>query len=771
MAPTAPVVFSGQKEATVCSEKTLAQMMGNSRKVTKKHQDGFVPNYRHAVETMAESEGFGSSGRVDTKMTQSDDSNQPQRRCISLNLDPYDHFGVPVDVLSLSTMSKSEKSKLEIRLKRELDQIRSMLKKVESFPANAVVLSPVSDIRSCSDGQKRPALEISKVAPEHFSQGKKRGPPMHNGPSMKTETGHGEGPKQGSTSNGLLMKQCENLLKQLMSHKWGWIFNTPVDVVKLKIPDYFKVIKHPMDLGTIKGRISSGKYENPLDFAADVRLTFDNALTYNPAGTDAYIMAQDLSKLFEQRWKSIEKKIHTEASACSIPIPKDAQMGSEKIDYGPPPKKKKDMPTSNVRQIPAKRTVTVEDKKKLGADLENLLEELPDSIIDFLKESSSAAGQNNVDEIEIDIEALSDDTLFTLRKLLDDFLLEKKKNQMRGEPCEMELHNESGFSNSSMQPSKVNNVVDEDVDICAPDPPASSFPRLGNETDTTNKNDNSISSSGDSGSSSSDSDTSSSSGDESDGPKAAKGPKTMNAAASLGQNQVNPADKGIGRNEGENGSNQPGQSSLNKPLSVEVNGEKEGGSALSGQQVSPDKLYRAALLRNRFADTILKAQEKTLDKGEKLDPERLRLEKEELERKQREERARLQAEARAAEKARKKAEAMEAKRKRELEREAARLALQKMEKTVEINENSGFMKDLELLSSAPPDDLSTFLDSASPNDGDNSLLGSFKLRGISNPLEQLGLYMKADDEEEEEVEAPKRAAAATDDVEEGEIDP
>lgn len=39
-----------------------------------------------------------------------------------------------------------------------------------------------------------------------------------------------------------------------------------------------------------------------------------------------------------------------------------------------------------------------------------------------------------------------------------------------------------------------------------------------------------------------------------------------------------------------------------------------GESAPPGRQVSPDKLYRAALLRSRFADTILKAQEKTLDK-------------------------------------------------------------------------------------------------------------------------------------------------------------
>lgn len=37
-----------------------------------------------------------------------------------------------------------------------------------------------------------------------------------------------------------------------------------------------------------------------------------------------------------------------------------------------------------------------------------------------------------------------------------------------------------------------------------------------------------------------------------------------------------------------------------------------GESELSERRVSPGKLYRAALLKNRFADTILKAREKTL---------------------------------------------------------------------------------------------------------------------------------------------------------------
>lgn len=38
-----------------------------------------------------------------------------------------------------------------------------------------------------------------------------------------------------------------------------------------------------------------------------------------------------------------------------------------------------------------------------------------------------------------------------------------------------------------------------------------------------------------------------------------------------------------------------------------------GESAATERQVSPDKLYRAALLKERFADTILKAREKALN--------------------------------------------------------------------------------------------------------------------------------------------------------------
>jgi hypothetical protein len=40
--------------------------------------------------------------------------------------------------------------------------------------------------------------------------------------------------------------------------------------------------------------------------------------------------------------------------------------------------------------------------------------------------------------------------------------------------------------------------------------------------------------------------------------------------------------------------------------------QQDGDSGPTERQVSPDKLYRVAILKNRFLDTILKAREKTL---------------------------------------------------------------------------------------------------------------------------------------------------------------
>ena len=64
-----------------------------------------------------------------------------------------------------------------------------------------------------------------------------------------------------SKSASEILKRCSSLLKQLRQHRWGWVFNEPVNAEALGCHDYYQVIKKPMDLGTIKKKLEDGVYK------------------------------------------------------------------------------------------------------------------------------------------------------------------------------------------------------------------------------------------------------------------------------------------------------------------------------------------------------------------------------------------------------------------------------------------------------------------------------------------------------------------------------
>ena len=53
-------------------------------------------------------------------------------------------------------------------------------------------------------------------------------------------------------------------------------FNDPVDAVALGIPEYYEVIKKPMDLGTCKAKLMRGEYKSAAELLKDVQLIWSN---------------------------------------------------------------------------------------------------------------------------------------------------------------------------------------------------------------------------------------------------------------------------------------------------------------------------------------------------------------------------------------------------------------------------------------------------------------------------------------------------------------
>ena len=98
---------------------------------------------------------------------------------------------------------------------------------------------------------------------------------------------------------------CDGVLKYLLRHKHAAWFADPVDPVGMGIPHYAEVIKTPMDFGTIKGKYKGGRYASAEAFAADLRLVFNNATTFNKGEDEpVHVAAVQLGAKFEERFES-----------------------------------------------------------------------------------------------------------------------------------------------------------------------------------------------------------------------------------------------------------------------------------------------------------------------------------------------------------------------------------------------------------------------------------------------------------------------------------
>jgi len=108
--------------------------------------------------------------------------------------------------------------------------------------------------------------------------------------------------------NAPIYESWDKAAKRLISSLWkfnqSWIFHEPVDPDKLGVPDYFNIIKNPMDFGTIKQRLNTNYYHRMQEFLDDMQLVFDNCCKFN--GEDSSVgkicrsVRDEFKKLYEQ---------------------------------------------------------------------------------------------------------------------------------------------------------------------------------------------------------------------------------------------------------------------------------------------------------------------------------------------------------------------------------------------------------------------------------------------------------------------------------------
>jgi hypothetical protein len=75
---------------------------------------------------------------------------------------------------------------------------------------------------------------------------------------------------------------CKESLAWLRSRAQAVWFAEPVDPIALGIPQYFDIVKKPMDFGTIAVKLARGDYSGHEQFKEDMELVFENAVTFTP---------------------------------------------------------------------------------------------------------------------------------------------------------------------------------------------------------------------------------------------------------------------------------------------------------------------------------------------------------------------------------------------------------------------------------------------------------------------------------------------------------
>ncbi|XP_050434145.1 bromodomain-containing protein 3-like isoform X2 [Adelges cooleyi] len=160
-------------------------------------------------------------------------------------------------------------------------------------------------------------------------------PPPRNEPYIEPVNGIVQPPvvpppnRPGRQTNKLLFLQ-KTVMKAIWKHQHAWPFHQPVDAINLNLPDYHKVIKTPMDLGTIKKRLENNYYWCADECIQDFNTLFTNCYNYNKPGEDVVVMAQTLEKILLAKMGQMVKE------ETVLPPPKPA-VKNHSITQKPPP--------------------------------------------------------------------------------------------------------------------------------------------------------------------------------------------------------------------------------------------------------------------------------------------------------------------------------------------------------------------------------------------------------------------------------------------------
>ncbi|XP_065789612.1 protein polybromo-1 isoform X29 [Muntiacus reevesi] len=123
----------------------------------------------------------------------------------------------------------------------------------------------------------------------------------------------GQGAVTEGSSPGYLKEVLEQLLEAIVvaTNPSGHLISELFQKLpsKVQYPDYYAIIKEPIDLKTIAQRIQNGSYKSIHAMAKDIDLLAKNAKTYNEPGSQVFKDANSIKKIFYMKKAEIEHEM------------------------------------------------------------------------------------------------------------------------------------------------------------------------------------------------------------------------------------------------------------------------------------------------------------------------------------------------------------------------------------------------------------------------------------------------------------------------------
>lgn len=101
---------------------------------------------------------------------------------------------------------------------------------------------------------------------------------------------------------GRLFQVLRSIVTDLKKHPAAWPFLIPVDAKE--VPDYYDIIKEPMDFTIIEDKLENEMYSSLIEFTRDFKQMVNNCQTYNSPETTYYKNASILDSYYRERVKN-----------------------------------------------------------------------------------------------------------------------------------------------------------------------------------------------------------------------------------------------------------------------------------------------------------------------------------------------------------------------------------------------------------------------------------------------------------------------------------